>query len=163
MRRALHDGHTPPSREEEDSKYNATSTLAPSALEPGSQRMGLTHVANAFASERAVDELTERSRAAERVAAGRKPQLSDLAVRRAAFFLLPLLLVAWLEEWGWDRLVWHDHGMLFPGPALEPGALILALIVPLLALPQATHYVWDAFLWKVKPANAAAVAAMGIR
>jgi hypothetical protein len=52
--------------------------------------------------------------------------------------------------------------MLFPGPALDPGALLLALIVPLLALPQATHYVWDAFLWKIKPQNAAAVAAMGI-
>ena len=50
-----------------------------------------------------------------------------------------------------------------PDPPLDPGALLLALIVPLLALPQATHYVWDAFLWKVKPANAAAVAALGIR
>lgn len=41
-----------------------TSTLAPIALEPGSQRMGLTHLAIAFASEQAVDELTERLRAA---------------------------------------------------------------------------------------------------
>ena len=53
--------------------------------------------------------------------------------------------------------------MLFPGPAFDPGTFLLALIVPLLALPQATHYVWDAFLWKVKPANAGAVGAMGIR
>ncbi len=40
--------------------------------------------------------------------------------------------------------------------------LLLSLLVPLLALPQATHYVWDAFLWKVKKANAAAVGALGI-
>ena len=39
----------------------------------------------------------------------------------------------------------------------------MVLLVPLLALPQATHYVLDAFLWKVKPANAGAVGAMGIR
>ena len=51
----------------------------------------------------------------------------------------------------------------FPGPALEPGALVLALIVPLLALPQATHYVWDAFLWKVRPENRDTVEALGIR
>ncbi len=105
---------------------------------------------------------TERSRAAERAAAGRKPQLSDLAVKSAAFFLLPLLLVAWLEEWGWDRLVWHDHPVLFPGPALEPGALALVLLVPLFALPQATHYVLDGFIWRMRPENAAAARAVGL-
>jgi hypothetical protein len=105
---------------------------------------------------------TERERAAERQAAGRRPQLSDLAVRSAALFLLPLLLVAWLEEWGWDRLVWHDHGVLFPGPALDPGAVALVLLVPLFALPQATHYVLDGFIWKMRPENAAAARAVGL-
>jgi len=105
---------------------------------------------------------TERSRAAERVAAGRKAQLSDLAVRSVALFLLPLFLVAWLEEWGWDRLVWHDQPVLFPGPALDPGALALVLLVPLFALPQATHYVLDGFIWKMRPENAAAARAVGL-
>jgi hypothetical protein len=106
---------------------------------------------------------TSRARAAARLGAGRKPSLADRMLPRFALFLAPLLLVAFAEEWGWDRLVWHDHAVLFPGPAVDPGALLLALIVPLLALPQATHYVWDAFLWKVEPANEAAVAALGIR
>ncbi len=105
---------------------------------------------------------TSKARAAARRDAGEEPSLADRMAPRLVSFVLPLLLIAFAEEWGWDRLVWHDHAMLFPGPALDPGALLLALIVPLLALPQATHYVWDAFLWKVKPANAAAVAAMGI-
>ena len=105
---------------------------------------------------------TSKARAEARRAAGEGPSLADRIAPRLVFFALPLLLIAFAEEWGWDRLVWHDHAMLFPGPALDPGVLLLALIVPLLALPQATHYVWDAFLWKVKPANAAAVAAMGI-
>jgi hypothetical protein len=70
-------------------------------------------------------------------------------------YLLPLLAVAWMEEWGWDRIVWHDHGGLFPGAALVPGAAALALIVPLFALPQATHYVLDAWIWRVRPENPA--------
>ena len=105
---------------------------------------------------------TQKTRAAERAAAGRRPRLSDLAVRSAALFLVPLVAVAWLEEWGWDRLVWHDHAVLFPGPALSPGALVLAFLVPLLALPQATHYVLDGFIWKVRRENAAAARAVGL-
>lgn len=68
-------------------------------------------------------------------------------------FLAPLLAAAWSEEWAWDRLVWHEHGALFPGPSLMPGPEVLALVVPLLALPQATHYVLDAWVWRVRPEN----------
>ena len=73
--------------------------------------------------------------------------------RRWAFYLAPLLAVAWSEEWLWDRLVWHDHAALFPGPDVDPGRAALALIVPLLAVPQATHYVLDAWIWRVRPEN----------
>ncbi len=106
---------------------------------------------------------TSKSCAEARREAGEPLSLTDRIAPKVAAFLAPLLLIAFAEEWGWDRLVWHDHAMLFPGPSFDPGALLLALIVPLLALPQATHYVWDAFLWKIKPANEAAVFAMGIR
>ena len=41
-----------------------TTSLAPVELEPGAQRMGLTHLAISVGSERSVDELTERLRAA---------------------------------------------------------------------------------------------------
>ena len=106
---------------------------------------------------------TSRSRAQARRSAGAAPSFADRMAPKLVFFLAPLLLAAFVEEWGWDRLVWHDHAVLFPGPALDPGALLLALIVPLLALPQATHYVWDAFLWKVRPENRGTVEALGIR
>ena len=69
---------------------------------------------------------------------------------RWALYLAPLLLVAWFEEWAWDLLVWHDRAALFPGPLLTPGAELLALVVPLLALPQATHYVLDAWIWRTR-------------
>ena len=105
---------------------------------------------------------TSKARADARRAAGARP-LVDRGLASLPLFLLPLLAIAFAEEWGWDRLVWHDNPRFFPGAAAEPGALALVLLVPLLALPQATHYVWDAFLWKVKPANAGAVGALGIR
>lgn len=72
---------------------------------------------------------------------------------RWPFYLLPLLAVAWLEEWGWDRVLWHEHGGLFPGPELLLARGTLALVVPLLALPQATHYLLDAWIWRVRPEN----------
>jgi hypothetical protein len=106
--------------------------------------------------------LSARSSAAARAAAGRKPVLADFGARHAALFLAPLFLLALLEEWGWDRLVWHENGALFPGGALDPGPLLLSLLVPLLALPQATHYLLDAWLWKVKPENRAAATAVGL-
>ncbi len=65
-------------------------------------------------------------------------------------YLATLAAVAWLEEWGWDRLVWHEHALLFPGPALSLGSAALSLVVPLLALPQATHYVLDGWIWRAK-------------
>jgi hypothetical protein len=65
-------------------------------------------------------------------------------------FLASLVLAAWLEEWGWDRLVWHERSGLFPGPDVTLSAAALALLVPLLALPQSTHYVLDAWIWRRK-------------
>jgi hypothetical protein len=59
-----------------------------------------------------------------------------------------LVLLAYLEEWGWDRLFWHGEQPIFFGPTFElsPGAT--AFLLPLLALPQATHYLLDAFIWR---------------
>jgi hypothetical protein len=63
-------------------------------------------------------------------------------------FLLFLAALGFGEEFLWDRLVWHDRPLLFgeSGFGLPPD--LLALVVPLLALPQATHYLLDAFIWK---------------
>jgi hypothetical protein len=69
---------------------------------------------------------------------------------RWLLYLAPLLLLAFAEEWLWDLLVWHERGTLFPGPTLTPSPEALALLVPLLALPQATHYVLDAWIWRTR-------------
>lgn len=61
-------------------------------------------------------------------------------------FVLPLLALALAEEWLWDRLVWLEHPELFPGPDLSAWAGFWA--VPLLSLPQLTHYLLDGVLWR---------------
>jgi hypothetical protein len=63
-------------------------------------------------------------------------------------FLLFLVALALAEEFLWDRLVWHDRPGLFGESGFTLPADLLALVVPLLALPQATHYLLDAFIWK---------------
>ncbi|TPW21516.1 MAG: hypothetical protein FD126_601, partial [Elusimicrobia bacterium] len=70
----------------------------------------------------------------------------------AAFLLVPLAF-AYAEEGLWDFFIWREHAALFFGwtgsaePDLGPAAL--ALLVPLLALPQSTHYVLDAYIWRL--------------
>jgi hypothetical protein len=65
-------------------------------------------------------------------------------------FLVFLVCLAFAEELLWDRLVFHDRPWLFGGAAvaLPPG--LLAVVVPLLMVPQATHYVLDGLLWRRK-------------
>jgi hypothetical protein len=67
-------------------------------------------------------------------------------------FVLVVVLAAFFEEAVWDRYVWHDRSWLFgEGHTLSDDVLVL--LVPLLALPQTTHYVLDAFVWKVRHGN----------
>ena len=69
-----------------------------------------------------------------------------LLARGPLIFLATLWALAYAEELLWDRGVWHERAWLFGG-AWDLGAL-KAFVVPLLALPQATHYVLDGFVWR---------------
>jgi hypothetical protein len=61
-------------------------------------------------------------------------------------FLATLWALAYVEELFWHRGVWHDKQWLFGGD-WDWGKLKMWL-VPLLALPQLTHYVLDGFIWR---------------
>ncbi len=64
-----------------------------------------------------------------------------------------LILFAYIEEGLWDGLIWKEHGNFFRVFSLLPAVstnLLLAMLVPLLALPQSTHYVLDGFIWKLR-------------
>jgi hypothetical protein len=83
--------------------------------------------------------------------ARRRAPETGTAYRRLArwpVFLTTLWLLAYAEELLWDRGVWHERAWLFGG-AWDWQSLKVFL-VPLLALPQATHYVLDGFVWRRK-------------
>jgi hypothetical protein len=68
-------------------------------------------------------------------------------------FLLLIFLFAFVEEGLWDMTVWQEHTTVFGItrlPSLDLSQQLLSLIVPLLALPQITHYILDGFIWKIK-------------
>ncbi|MCX4243590.1 hypothetical protein [Paraliomyxa miuraensis] len=102
------------------------------------------------------------------VAGGRQRVESSLssrgrpvAVVLAAYYGLLVALAAG-EEALWDRLVWHDHPELFGTSAIELGPLPMAVVVALLTVPQATHYVLDRFIWRVGPQNPALADQLGL-
>ena len=71
-----------------------------------------------------------------------------ILARSPITFLLTLWILAYVEEMLWDRGVWHERGWLFGG-----GWDLQSLkvwFVPLLALPQLTHYALDGFIWRRK-------------
>jgi hypothetical protein len=62
-------------------------------------------------------------------------------------FLATLWALAYVEELFWHRGVWHERQWLF-GADWEWSPTIKMLMVPLLAVPQLTHYVLDGFIWR---------------
>lgn len=78
-----------------------------------------------------------------------------------AAFVAVLVGCAFFEQVAWDRMAEHDQPWLFgDGPLLS--ASLLSWLVPLLALPQALHYVLDGLLWRraesrARPAQLAAL------
>jgi hypothetical protein len=75
-----------------------------------------------------------------------KPVLPQLV-----FFLLTIVILAYLEEGIWDGLIWREHTDIFSMFRFLPvitSKEMLTILVPLLSLPQATHYVLDGFIWR---------------
>ncbi|XDD50310.1 hypothetical protein AB3N59_00340 [Leptospira sp. WS92.C1] len=71
-------------------------------------------------------------------------------------FLGVLFGFAFMEEWFWDSFIWKDHSSIFRNSnfySVELPEIITGLLVPLLFLPQFTHYILDAYLWKIGNPN----------
>jgi len=92
--------------------------------------------------------------------ARRQQSLQQKQNRGVAFFSLPwlpaylgiLIALAYFEEGLWHGFVWREHLNLFYPFAHLPAlnGSILTWLVPLLALPQSTHYVLDGFIWRLR-------------
>jgi hypothetical protein len=115
---------------------------------------GIPYFALVFVHSRA------RSRVAPPTSAPARVPLGERLTRHLLVYLAFLWLIAFAEELVWDRAVWHERGWLF-GDAWSVGGWKLVL-VPLLALPQLTHYVLDGFIWRRRsnPSVAGLVSAM---
>jgi hypothetical protein len=68
-------------------------------------------------------------------------------VRTLLTFLATLWLLAYVEELLWDRCVWQERPWLF-GESWDLGPSLRGVLVPLLALPQLSHYILDGFIWR---------------
>ena len=68
-------------------------------------------------------------------------------------FLGIIFLLAFIEEGLWDVTLWKEHSEVFHVFNFSNNRLnntALSIIVPLLALPQVTHYIIDGFIWRIK-------------
>ncbi len=63
-------------------------------------------------------------------------------------FLTTLWALAYVEELFWNRGVWHEKDWLFGSDWDWTGWK--TYLVPLLAVPQLTHYILDGFIWRRK-------------
>jgi len=63
-------------------------------------------------------------------------------------FLATLWALAYVEELFWHRGVWHERLWLFGGEWNWENSKVF--LVPLLAVPQLTHYILDGFIWRRK-------------
>ncbi len=61
-------------------------------------------------------------------------------------FLATLWALAYIEELFWNRGVWHEKDWLFGGS--WDWTELKIWLVPLLAVPQLTHYILDGFIWR---------------
>ena len=81
-----------------------------------------------------------------------QPRLASLFQWKfVPIYMLMLFALAFVEEGLWDGLIWREHASFFAAFRLLPQAVpedIMVWLIPLLALPQAVHYILDAFIWK---------------
>jgi hypothetical protein len=80
---------------------------------------------------------------ARRGTAGR---IYRLATSNWLVFLASLWAFAYIEELLWHRGVWHERQWFFGGD--WDWDAVKVFFVPLLAVPQLTHYVLDGFIWR---------------
>lgn len=83
------------------------------------------------------------------------PTVRFFRVRMLPVYLGFLFLLAYFEEGLWDAWFWREHARLFPFfhdlfENFQPHAELASMAVALLTVPQATHYVLDGFIWKLK-------------
>ena len=94
---------------------------------------GIPYVCLVFFYQRRAEEVRRESR--------------SVLMKSIFAFASVLFLLAYAEELFWDRGVYHERTWLFGDAADDLGG-VRSLLLPLLSLPQLTHYVLDGFIWR---------------
>ena len=66
----------------------------------------------------------------------------------ALLFYFPLFALAGIEEALWDIFCWEDHPEIFGDWDRAVQGTKLSLVVSILVVPQATHYILDRYIWR---------------
>ncbi len=75
--------------------------------------------------------------------------LKFFQLKYVPLYILAVMGFAYAEECIWDWCVWREHADIFGRIYIPASATALVFLVPLLTMPQVTHYVLDAFIWRV--------------
>ncbi len=83
-----------------------------------------------------------------------KPQTENRFLRffqlkYVPIYVLAVMGFAYFEEGMWDWFIWREHPNVFGAFYVPASATVLMILVPLLTMPQITHYVLDAYIWRV--------------
>lgn len=73
-----------------------------------------------------------------------------VVIKTVAFYIGLLLLLGFSEEYLWEIFVWNEQFTLVSSEIFSTWHFLL---VPLLVVPQFTHYILDGFIWKTKNRN----------
>jgi len=77
-----------------------------------------------------------------------KQQLKSLSVFKSTFgvllFIGVILGFAFFEEFLWETLIWREHFSL----DFKVSSNWFQFLIPLLVVPQLTHYLLDGFIWR---------------
>jgi hypothetical protein len=80
---------------------------------------------------------------------GENRLLRFFQLKYVPLYVLALVALAYFEEGIWDWFVWQEHRHIFGSVHVAASATVLVVLVPLLTMPQVTHYVLDAYIWRV--------------
>jgi len=75
--------------------------------------------------------------------------LKFFQLKYVPLYIAALIAFAYAEECIWDWFIWREHADIFGSFHVALSAVALAVLVPLLTMPQVTHYVLDAYIWRV--------------
>jgi len=87
------------------------------------------------------------------------PRINVIFVKKYGWIAMLIFLwfLAYMEEGLWAGIIWKEHLQFFPWVKFFNNfdfSAVSNFVVPLLALPQAMHYLFDAYIWKLHGVNA---------